>query len=145
MKNLNLDNLLVSIADSLNDSIDANGYASLVVCGGKSPLPLYKKLSKIDIDWEKISIYLGDDRVVTNDHVDSNEKLIKDYLLINNARSAKFYSLLSPKLSINKIKFPFDIVLLGLGDDGSLKVKVGNQYFEYYHVKNFYFPDEELQ
>ena len=118
MKNLNLDNLLVSIVDSLNDSIDANGYASLVVCGGKSPLPLYKKLSKIDIDWEKISIYLGDDRVVPHDHVDSNEKLIKDYLLINNARSAKFYSLLSPKLSINKIKFPFDIVLLGFGDDG---------------------------
>ena len=118
MKGIILENLLGSIIASLNEGIDTNGYASLVVCGGKSPLPLYKKLSKIDIDWKKISIYLGDDRLVTNDHVDSNEKLIKDYLLVNNARSARFYSLLNPKLSINKIKFPFDIVLLGLGADG---------------------------
>ena len=118
MKGIILENLLGSIIASLNEGIDTNGYASLVVCGGKSPLPLYKKLSKIDIDWKKISIYLGDDRLVTNDHVDSNEKLIKDYLLVNNARSARFYSLLNPKLSINKIEFPFDIVLLGLGADG---------------------------
>ena len=118
MKSIILDNLLLSITNSLNESIDAHGYASLVVCGGRSPLPLYEKLSKIDIDWKKISIYLGDDRMVTSDHVDSNEKLIKDHLLVNNAHSARFYSLLNPKLSINKIKFPFDIVLLGLGADG---------------------------
>jgi len=118
LKNPDLDIVLDSIIASLNTSIDVKGYASLVVCGGRSPLPLYKKLSKIDIDWKKISIYLGDDRLVTNDHVDSNEKLIKDYLLVNNASSAKFISLLKPKLSINEIKFPFDIVLLGLGADG---------------------------
>ena len=118
MKNPDLDIVLDSIIASLNTSIDVKGYASLVVCGGRSPLPLYKKLSKIDIDWKKISIYLGDDRLVTKDHVDSNEKLIKDYLLVNNASSAKFIPLLKPKLSINEIKFPFDIVLLGLGADG---------------------------
>ena len=118
MKRIILDNLLDSITASLNESIDTNGYASFVVCGGKSPLPLYKKLSKIDIDWKKISIYLGDDRIISNDHIDSNEKLIKDHLLVNNASSARFYSLLNPKLLINKIKFPFDIVLLGLGTDG---------------------------
>ncbi len=113
-----LDILQRSILDSLNKGIDANGHASLVVCGGRSPLPLYKKLSDADIDWKKISIYLGDDRVVAADHVDSNEKLIRDHLLINNARPAKLHSLLNPKLLKNKIKFPFDIVLLGLGLDG---------------------------
>jgi len=55
LKNPDLDIVLGSIIASLNTSIDVKGYASLVVCGGRSPLPLYKKLSKIDIDWKKIS------------------------------------------------------------------------------------------
>ena len=33
---------------------------------------------------------------------------------------------------------------LGLGDDGSMKVKVGNEYLEYYSIESFFFPDEEL-
>ena len=34
-------------------------------------------------------------------------------------------------------------VFLGLGDNGSLKIKVGNKVSEYYSVESFYFPDEE--
>lgn len=33
---------------------------------------------------------------------------------------------------------------LGLGDNGSLKIKVGEEYFEYYSVESFYFLDKEL-
>ena len=35
-------------------------------------------------------------------------------------------------------------VFLGLGDNGSLKIKVGNEFLEYYSVENFFFPNEEL-
>ena len=35
-------------------------------------------------------------------------------------------------------------VFLGLGDNGSLKIKVDNQILEYYSVESFFFPDEEL-
>ncbi len=35
-------------------------------------------------------------------------------------------------------------VFLGLGDNGSLKIKVGNEYLEYYSIESFFFPDEEL-
>ena len=34
-------------------------------------------------------------------------------------------------------------VILGLGDNGSLKIKVGNEFLEYYSVESFFFPDEE--
>ncbi len=34
-------------------------------------------------------------------------------------------------------------IFLGLGDNGSLKIKVGKKYFEYYSVDSFFFPDEE--
>ena len=118
MEDHTLDILSKSITDSLIKGINSNGYASLVVCGGRSPLPLYKNLSYVDLDWEKVSIYLGDDRVVSQNHEDSNEKLIREHLLINNASSAKFHSLLHPQIFIESIKLPFDEVLLGLGNDG---------------------------
>ena len=113
-----LDTLTHSIVDSLISSINLNGHASFVVCGGNSPLPLYNNLSKKDLDWSKVSIFLGDDRVVPADHVDSNNYLIHHNLLQNNAASASFYSLIHLKISIEDMKRPFDVVLLGLGNDG---------------------------
>ncbi len=35
-------------------------------------------------------------------------------------------------------------IFLGLGDNGTLNIKAGNQFFEYYSVDSFYFPDDEL-
>ncbi len=106
-----------SIVDSLTSGINSNGSASLVVCGGNSPLPLYQCLSKSDLDWSKVSIFLGDDRVVPADHEDSNEYLVKNHLLINKANKAIFYPLNDNNV-LEKINLPFDIVLLGLGSDG---------------------------
>lgn len=118
MENHTFDILSTSIQQSLSENIELYGHASLVACGGTSPLSLYKDLSYADLDWERVSIYLGDDRVVSSNHKNSNEKIIREYLLINNASSAKFQSLLHPQISIESIKFPFDVVLLGLGNDG---------------------------
>ena len=118
MDNSILDSLTHSIVDSLISSINLNGHASFVVCGGNSPLPLYNNLSKKDLDWSKVSIFLGDDRLLPADHVDSNNYLIHHNLLQNNATSASFYSLIDLKISIEDIKRPFDVVLLGLGNDG---------------------------
>jgi BirA family biotin operon repressor/biotin-[acetyl-CoA-carboxylase] ligase len=33
---------------------------------------------------------------------------------------------------------------LGVGDNGSLKIKVGNENLEYYSIESFFFPDDEL-
>ena len=118
MKDFTLDNLSQSIAASLSASINLNGYASFVVCGGSSPLPLYDNLSNKDLDWSKVSIFLGDDRVVPSDHQDSNNYLIRLHLLKNNASSASFYPLNDSKITIKDIRRPFDVVLVGLGNDG---------------------------
>ena len=104
--------------DSLTSSIHLNGRASFVVCGGNSPLQLYKNLSSKNLDWSKVSIFLGDDRVLPADHKDSNNFLIHQYLIKNNASAASFHALLDHKDSMEGIKCPFDVVLLGLGNDG---------------------------
>ena len=113
-----LDTMTSSIIESLANGIDSFGCASLVVCGGNSPLPIYHNLSNADLDWNKISIYLGDDRLVSMDHEHSNDKLIKKHLLTNKARSAKFFSLVHDSLRVKDFTLPFDLVLLGLGSDG---------------------------
>ena len=113
-----LNNLTESIVDSLTSSIHLNGRASFVVCGGNSPLQLYKNLSSKNLDWSKVSIFLGDDRVLPADHKDSNNFLIHQYLIKNNATAASFHALLDHKDSMEGIKRPFDVVLLGLGNDG---------------------------
>ena len=118
MKDLTLDYLSQSIAASLSASINLSGYASFVVCGGSSPLSLYDNLSNKDLDWSKVSIFLGDDRVVPSDHPDSNNYLIHLHLLKNHASSASFYPLNDSSITIHDIRLPFDVVLLGLGDDG---------------------------
>ena len=118
MKDCTLDNLTKSIADALLAGINANGHASLVACGGSSPLSLYKNLSVLDLDWSKVSIFLGDDRIVSSDHPDSNEYLINHYLLQNKAISATFYPLKDLEIDKDEERSPFDIVLLGLGSDG---------------------------
>ena len=118
MNNSSSDKLTKSIAKTLNESIELSGKASLVVCGGNSPFSIYQKLSLADLDWNNVSIYLGDDRLLPSDHIDSNENLLRKNLLINNAKSAKFHPLVQPRIDIKNIILPFDIVLLGLGLDG---------------------------
>ena len=118
MTDQTLDILTSSIIESLANAIDSFGCASLVVCGGNSPLPIYHNLCNADLDWEKISIYLGDDRIVSMDHEHSNDRFIKKHLINNNARSAKFFSLVHDPLKVKDFNLPFDLVLLGLGSDG---------------------------
>ena len=118
MNNSSSEKISKSITKTLDEAIALNGKATLVVCGGNSPLSIYKKLSRADLDWNKVSIYLGDDRLLPSDHIDSNENLLRKNLLINNAKLAKFYPLVQPRININDITLPFDIVLLGLGNDG---------------------------
>ena len=47
-------------------------------------------------------------------------------------------------LKINSQSKDISGVFLGLGDNGSLKIKVDNKFLEYYAVDCFFFPDEEL-
>ncbi|WP_028115295.1 6-phosphogluconolactonase [Ferrimonas senticii] len=124
-----VDTLAQKIAAQLQDAIDARGRASLVVSGGSTPLPLFRKLSEIGIEWAEVTVTLADDRWLPADDPESNERLVRQHLLTNKAASAHFAGLVTmhatPEqglgMALEKISHmakPFDVVILGMGNDG---------------------------
>ena len=108
------------ISDRLNSSIKNEGSASFVLSGGSSPISIYEELSNIDISWSKVFLTLVDDRLVDPDHRDSNQKLLHNHFIKNKAKNINFFPLTENFLSNTKFKKPFDVTLLGMGEDGHI-------------------------
>ena len=107
---------------------------SFVLTGGSSPINLYKKLAKSNIDWSNIDLFWGDERFVSNKSKNSNFKLANDLFIkkvkikkqnlfyINTKRkdinqsSVEYQNKIKNYFKNKKIKF--DICLLGMGNDG---------------------------
>jgi len=110
---------------------------SFVLTGGKSPIKLYKRLAKNNkIPWKKIDFFIGDERYVKENSKNSNIKLCKKYLL-NKLKITKkqIFKIPTESKSLKKDtlkyekkirkyffkkKISFDLILLGVGNDGHI-------------------------
>lgn len=117
------------IASNLAAAIVQRGQATLAVSGGSTPQPLFEALSREPLDWSRIIITSVDERWVEETHVDSNARLIKQFLLQNSAKSAQFVSMKTPSDSpfgaqtevsakLSSYASGIDVVVLGMGEDG---------------------------
>ena len=106
------------ITKNLSSSINKYQNASIAVPGGTSPIKIFNELSKQKLDWSKVQITLVDDRLVDPDNDHSNQKLINDYLLKNDVKKSKFFPLNKNLIKDDNFKFPLDVCLLGIGNDG---------------------------
>ncbi len=121
--------LAEQIAGRLQSAIDVRGSASLVLPGGKSPIPMLKALSRQPLDWSRIGVTLTDERWVETSSPDSNENLIRTHLLTGEAAKARFVPLKTTATlagdalaersdALEALPHPFDVVVLGMGEDG---------------------------
>jgi len=121
--------LAARIAASLAAAIGARGLASLVVSGGRSPVRLFEILRAHPLDWGHVCVALADERWVSPEDADSNERLVREVLLKDHAAPARFLGLKNgaptPDLgavsaweTFARVPRPFDAVVLGMGDDG---------------------------
>jgi 6-phosphogluconolactonase len=127
--------LAASIADELRAAIAERGQASLAVSGGKSPIVLFEALRTALLDWSKVTVALVDERCVAHDHADSNTALVRRHLLQDGAAAATFVTLFdavpaelddaaltglvdAANQGLDKVTFPLDVVVLGMGEDG---------------------------
>ncbi len=106
----------------------------ICVCGGSTPKLVYKFLSERKLEWNKVDVFLGDERCVEPTSKESNSLMLKETLLRNFGNEAYFYNIFSNtefsekivrQNFINQLKKrckgnppKFDLTLLGLGDDG---------------------------
>ncbi|WP_395342690.1 6-phosphogluconolactonase [Ningiella sp. W23] len=117
------------LASLLKQAINTKGFANIAVSGGSTPKPLFQALSKISLPWSKVNVTLADERWVDASHEASNERLVRENLLINEAAAANFVSLttadenaedaeaaISSRLAA--LNLPFDVIILGMGEDG---------------------------
>lgn len=123
------EHLAADIADRLRTAIAERGQASLVVCGGSSPVDLFRALRCESLAWDQVTVLPSDERWVATDHANSNEAMIRRELLIDKAAAARFIALYRDTEgpedardqvveSLRAISKPLDVVLLGMGDDG---------------------------
>ena len=121
--------LAARIAEALQSGLAAGRGASLAVPGGHTPIALFERLSSATLDWDSVWITLTDERWVDVTSASSNEALVRTHLLRHAAASAQFVGLKSAGTDVRtaasaswsnvaEIPRPFDLMLLGMGDDG---------------------------
>ena len=125
------------VVAEIHRAITDRGIFTIALSGGSTPKPLYAALAQQPLPWEKIHCFWGDERYVPVDHPDSNQGMTRQIWLnhvpippenihpmptdsgnpeedatVHDAHLQAFFQV-SPPI------FPtFDLILLGLGDDG---------------------------
>lgn len=121
--------LAAEIKVDLAEAITARGSASFVVSGGRTPETLFRQVRTETLDWDRVWITLADERWVDTASEQSNERLVREVLLQEQASTAHFIGLKNTAgtpeqgvewawRSIKRIPRPLDVVMLGMGDDG---------------------------
>ncbi|MEL0239047.1 MAG: 6-phosphogluconolactonase [Gammaproteobacteria bacterium] len=135
------------ILDLLDQSLKSKGFASFIVSGGSSPVVIFQEMSQMNTDWSNVDISLVDDRVVDPTHKDSNEKLVNDLLMINNASNANFISICNDTKSLKELNRPYTVMLLGMGEDGHFAslfpslIESNKEYFDLYAEPDIFFTE----
>ncbi len=123
------------IASHLDLVLSERDRAQIALSGGNTPADAYLLLAQEHLPWDRVDVFLGDERWVDLTNEASNAVMLRNTLLASGPGSkAKFHpvpttELQSPLQSADSfaslirkicVGVPpvFDLVLLGLGDDG---------------------------
>ncbi len=111
----------------IESAIDARGSAVIALAGGKTPLPAYEKLAKAKLDWKRVTIIPGDERIVPLGDALSNVTSLGKIFIPKGARvmpivpkATEDYKAAgrSADALMQDLHWPLDLCLLGVGGDG---------------------------
>lgn len=111
-----------------SQAIAEHGRFRIVLAGGRTPEAAYRLLAEADADWSHWEIYYGDERCLPVAHRDRNSVMAAKAWLDAVAVPAANLHPIPAELgaeaaareyeTLVKEALPFDLVLLGLGEDG---------------------------
>ncbi len=116
------------IIQAAAESIEQRGRFRLVLAGGRTPEAAYRLLAHQAIDWTRWECYFGDERCLPVDHAERNSQMVERALLsqiplapgevhpIAAERGAEEAAAAYARIIAAAV--PFDLVLLGVGEDG---------------------------
>ena len=124
-----IENLTRVFMNDLQQALDQQMSATLFLSGGSTPAPLYQRLSTANLNWSQVNVALVDERWADPDSTASNERLLHENMLINNAADANFTGMKNDhqtpfageaecNAQYAKLPSPYAICLLGMGPDG---------------------------
>jgi len=127
-----------SFSEYLVDFVAKNNILHIALSGGSTPKEVFKELAenfKNKIDWSKVQFYWGDERCVPSDDEESNFRMANEHLFSKaeiplgnihrikgenkpEEEAARYAGLLEAKLPYHNMQPQFDLIILGIGDDG---------------------------
>ena len=125
------------IADLINDTLQKQERFTVALSGGDTPKALYKILANdysTKIDWSKVHIFWGDERMVSSSNEKNNSvtatHLLIDHVPVSADHIHPINNNLPPKeaaveyenllRTYFKHETTFDLVILGMGESGNL-------------------------
>lgn len=121
-------NALARVMTAARDAIAQHGAFHIVLAGGNTPRKLYRALRNADADWSRWHVWFGDERCAPPDDPARNSKMARDEWLDHVAVPAGNVHAIPAESGAREAAAvyarelrgadTFDIVLLGLGEDG---------------------------
>ncbi len=115
------------IAALAAESVAERGFFRLALAGGGTPKRCYRELAMMDVDWEHVHVYFGDERCLPKGDPGRNDSMARDALISHvPVREENVHPIMAEfgaeeaasryKLVLEGIRL--DLVLLGMGEDG---------------------------
>ncbi len=115
--------LASKLAGEIENALIHEDTVSLAVPGGTTPGPIFDELCAADLEWSRVRILLTDERRVPADHDRSNERLVRERLLVSRAAEAQFMRLVPEGDDMSGVVadltplLPLNVLVLGMGAD----------------------------